>query len=102
MTTKDEDDWGSVFLPSSAEVRLSSRWEGASTLSFSANTTFAPIPGGGGDQNYFHTTFLLRYVTQSHLKIGRCDRQEGSVVLAVLNFAILNFLIGRLAAFISG
>jgi hypothetical protein len=34
--------------------KASSRWEGASTLSPSANTIFAPIPGSGGDQNYFH------------------------------------------------
>src|SRR4029077_1779383 len=74
--TKDENDWGSVFLPSSTEVRLSSRWEGASTLSSSANTIFAPIPGSGGDQNYFHADISFAIVTQSYLKIGRFDRQE--------------------------
>jgi hypothetical protein len=57
-TTKAEGDWGSVFLPSNTEVRLSNRREGASTLPPSANTIFAPIPGGGGDQNNFHATFL--------------------------------------------
>jgi hypothetical protein len=82
-TTKHEDDWESVFLPSSTELRLSSRWEGASTLSPSANTIFAQIPGSGGDQIYFHAGISFTIVTQSYLKIGRRDRQEGTVVFPV-------------------
>jgi hypothetical protein len=74
-TTKDEDEWSGIFLPSSTEVGLSSRSEGASTLSPSANAIFAPIPGSGGDLNYFHA-ISFKIVTQSHLKIGRCDRQD--------------------------
>ena len=48
-------------------------------LSPSANTIFPPNPSSGGDQNYFHAGISFTIVAQSYLKIGRRDRQQGSV-----------------------
>ncbi len=49
-------------------------------LSPSAQTIFPQNPSSGDDPNYFHAGISFTIEAQSYLKIGRVDRQQGSVV----------------------
>jgi hypothetical protein len=79
--TKEEGHLGSVFLPSSTEVNFLVD-EKAHQRCRPRRIPFSPqFPAAMVIRIIFMRVFFS-IVAQSYFKIGRCDRQEGSSILA--------------------